>query len=121
MKPPADYLELVSAGTAVLRALADVLRRQAAVQPNAPELWLAVRDYEGLAGRLADWDESDWRGGFAGILLGGQDFGVLDELLARGDESSILMSDQQASALARLRQFLRQYCNREFELDEPAA
>ena len=80
-----------------------------------------MRDYEGLAGRLEYWDESEWRRGAAAVLLGGQDFGVLDELLARGDESPIQMSDQQAAALARMRQFLRQYCDHEFEFDEPAA
>jgi hypothetical protein len=121
MKPPSDYLQIVSAGAAVLRALATQLRQQAAARPNAPELWLAVRDYEGLADRLADSDESDWRRGFAGILLGGQDFAALDELLARDDQSPILISEEQASALARMRRFLHQYCDREFEFDEPAA
>jgi hypothetical protein len=121
MKLPADYFELVGNGVAALRQLAGQLRVRAAEEPNAPELWLSVRDYEGLAGRLADSDEWEWRGGFASILISGQDFGVLDELLARRDGSPILASEEQAAALARLRQFLRRYCDREFELDEPAA
>jgi hypothetical protein len=41
--------------------------------------------------------------------------GVLDELLARDDGSPILASEEQAAALARLRQFLRRYCDREFK------
>jgi hypothetical protein len=121
MKLPADFLELVSTGAAELRALAAQLRVRAAAQPNAPELWLSVRDYEGLAGRLADSDEWAWRTGFAGILISGQDFGVLDELLARLDDSPILPSEEQASVLTRLRRFLCQYYEGEFEFDEPAA
>jgi hypothetical protein len=121
MKLPDDYLELVSTGAAVLRMLAAQLRERAAAQADAPELWLAIRDYEGLAARLTDTDEWAWRRGFADTLISGQDLGVLDELLARGNDAPILASDEQASALARLRRFLRQYRDREFELDEPPA
>ena len=119
MKLPADYLDLVSTGAAVLRAVGAELRLRAAAQPNAPELWLSVRDYEGLAGRLAASDDWEWRRGFAGLFITGQDFGVLDELLAQNNDSSVLLSEEQASALARLRNFLRQYRDREFELQLP--
>jgi hypothetical protein len=121
MKLPADYLEIIDEGAAVLRALGAQLRREIAANPNAPELWLSVRDYEGLAGRLADSDESEWHGGWVNLLLSGQDFGVLDELIARSDDPPVLVSSEQAAALSRMRRFLREYCDREFELDQPSA
>jgi hypothetical protein len=120
MKLPADYRELVTNGADALRAIGARLRVRAA-QSSATELWLSVRDCEGLAGRLADRGDWEWRHGFAPILISGQDFGVLDELLARGDESPILISEENAAALAQLRRFLRHYCDRQYELDEPAA
>ena|SRR5690349_25068136 len=121
MKLPSDYRELLSTGAALLRALAAELRLRAAAQPHAPELWLSIRDYEGLAGRLADSDDWEWQHGFAATLISGQDLGVLDELLAHKDDSPVQVSEEQASVLARLRRFLRQYSDREFEFDEPAA
>ena len=121
MQLPADYLDIIDKGAAVLYALGAQLRLEIAADPNAAELWLSVRDYEGLAGRLADSDESEWRGGWVDLLISGQDFGVLDELIARSDGSPVRVSDEQAAALSRMRRFLRQYCDREFELDEPSA
>ena len=117
---PDDYLDIINTGAAVLRALGAQLRLKTAADPNAAELWLSIRDYEGLASRLADSDESEWRGGWVNLLISGQDFGVLDELIARGEDSPILVSNEHASALARMRGFLRQYCDHEFELDGSA-
>src|ERR1035437_10819826 len=54
MKLPSDYFEIVANGARVLHALGVQLRARAEKRPEAPELWLAVRDLDGLAGRLAD-------------------------------------------------------------------
>lgn len=121
MKLPADYLEIIKTGAAALRALGAEIRLETAADPDAAELWLSVRDYEGLASRLADSDESEWHGGCVNLLISGQDFGVLDELISRSDNSRVLVSDEQATALARMRRFLRQYRDSDFELDEPTA
>lgn len=121
MKLPADYLDTINTGAAILLALGAQLRMKAAADPDAVELWLSIRDYEGLAGRLTDSDEAEWRGGWVNLLISGQDSGVLDELIARSDDSPVLVSEEQASSLARLRRFLRQYRDLEFERGEPAA
>jgi len=121
MKLPSDYLHTVRLGARILRALGTRLRGAAAKKSETPELWLSVRDFEGLAGRLADTTDWEWRNGFADILISPQDFGLLDDLLARGDVGSVRLSREQATALVSLRRFLRQYCDREFELDEPTA
>jgi hypothetical protein len=118
MKLPADYLELVHTGAAALRDLAAQLRGRAAARPDVPELWLSVRDYEGLADRLACPGAREWQVGVT-LLIAGQDFGVLDELIAGCDNAPILPSDSQRTALARLRQYLRQYFDRELWIDEP--
>ena len=117
LKLPADYREIINAGAAVLVAVGARLRAEAATDPNAPELWLSVRDYEGLASRLADSDDEEWRRGWANILISGQDIGVLDELIA-SDDVRLRVSAEQASALLRLRQFVSQYFNREFKVEE---
>jgi hypothetical protein len=121
MKLPPDHLELVRNGAAVLVALAAQLRVRVAARPDVPELWLSIRDYEGLAGRLADYDAGEWRAGYAGGVIGAQDFGVLDELVARRNDTPVLASEEQASTLARLRHFLRQYCDGAFDFDESGA
>jgi hypothetical protein len=125
MRLPADYPDIIGGGVGVLRYLGTKLRAEAERRPEAPELWLAVRDLEGLAARLANASEWEWQHGFADILISGQDFGVLDELLPVGehaaDDAPHGVTDAQVRLLSRLRRFLRQYCDREFELDEPAA
>jgi hypothetical protein len=121
MKLPSDYLEVVRLGADTLRSLGERLREVAAKEPEMPELWLSVRDFEGLAGRLAESTDREWRRGYADIMISPQDFGVLDELLARGGVEPVRYSPKDAIALIRLREFLVRYCAREFELDEPAA
>ncbi len=121
MKLPSEYREVVRLGATTLQLLADRLREVAANKPERPELWLSVRDFQGLAGRLADSTDWEWRHGYADIMISPQDFGVLDELLAHGGDELIPYSREDATALTGLREFLRQYCAREFELDEPAA
>src|SRR5690349_8585255 len=119
MKLPPDVLEIIGAGTVVLRTLGAELRARAAAQPNAPELWLAIRDYEGLADRLDLSDERDWKQGFGMGFVSGQDLGVLDEFLAHNDDCPIRVSDAQANSLARLRRFLQQYRDGSFERELP--
>ena len=118
---PSDYLQVVRSGATTLHALGVQLRDAASGAPEVPELWLCVRDLEGLGGRLADSGDWEWRHGFADIMISPQDFGVLDELLAQSGVGPVRLSREQAAAISRLREFLRQYCDREFELDEPAA
>lgn len=101
----------------MLRSLAAELRVQATQNANVPELWLSVRDFEGLAGRLMSEQPSEWRQGFAAIWITGQDLGVLDELLEGHGRLPIRVSEDRVAALARLRHFLGHYCAREFDLD----
>jgi len=123
MRLPVDYPDIVAARVRVLHSLGTQLRAEAERRPKTPELWLAVRDVEGLAERLADPSESEWQRGFADTLISGQDLGVLDELLTFGEHGTAQVprrvTDEQAGLLARLRVFLQRYCDREFELDEP--
>ena len=119
MKLPANYLEVVHLGAATLGSLGTRLRKIAAKKPEMPELWLSVRTFEGLGGRLAESDDFEWRHGF--VMLSPLDFGVLDELLARGGAESVPLSAEEAAALTELRAFLNRYGRREYELDEPAA
>ena len=120
MKLPSDYLELVGAGVRVLSSLGTALRDEAEQRPQAPELWLAVRDLEGLAMRLAAMTDGEWRNGVANLLFTGQDFGVLDEVLMARRIGGLRLSDEQAGLLARLRQFLEQYQRHDFEFERPA-
>jgi hypothetical protein len=121
MRLPSDYLKLVGDGSHLLRSLGADLRTEAERRTERPELWLSVRDLAGLAERLASSNDSEWRNGYANILIGGQDFGVLDQLVAGDTDLPLQLTRDQVELLARLRGFLRQYCDREFELDEPAA
>lgn len=114
MNLPSDYREVVEAGAAVLQALGAQLRRAASTQTDRPELWLAVRDYEGLAGRLSYADDEEWRQGRVGIMLSGQDFGVLDELIDGTHLDAIQLSEGDARAVACLRSFLRAYSGNAF-------
>lgn len=74
---------------------------------------LTVRDLSGLAGRMAETVADEWEDGFAHLYFSGQDIGVLDELLfATGNANTTRMHDMSelgASAIKRLRNFLREY------------
>lgn len=118
MKLPVDYLETVLAGATALHAIGTELRA-AASRSNVPELWLSVRDYEGLAARLVGTSEWEWRHGFAGLLIAPQDFAVMAEVLGEGDSVAVLVSPTQASAVAALKTFLERYEADEYEFDEP--
>jgi len=106
---PADFRELVTAGAQLLESLGARLREEATRHPEKPEIWLSVRDLEGLAGRLGIFTDEDWRRGFPGTLMGGQDLGVLDELFAGNGAHGLRMSNEQTSLVGRLRAFLQQY------------
>lgn len=121
MKLPSDYLRVVGRGATLLHAFGARLREAAAKQPETPELWLSVRDFEGLSRRLAESTDWEWRHGFADLMILPQDFAVLDELLSLGRAGPVELSGEDRAALTDLREFLRQYCDREFELDDPAA
>ena len=125
MSLPSNYPQIVAAGVAVLRAVSTVVRAAAAGQPDAPELWLVLRDYEGLAGRLTDLDEREWQDGFGLMFVTGQDLGVLDALVKNGvplqGSSIVSLTSEQAASLARLREFLQRYCVRSYGAGEPAA
>jgi hypothetical protein len=118
---PPDYLEIVAAGVETLRSIGRELRAAAERRPDVPELWLDVRNVEGLAGRLGDLVPYEWER-CGGPSLANQDFGVLDELIDfgidRGDVDVLKPSAMQVAALARLRQFLWQYMCDEFTMDD---
>lgn len=120
MQPPSTFIDTVRAGARLLQSLGARLRFQAEQTPELPELWLSVRDLEGLAGRLMDSDERDWREGFA-ILVTGQDFDVLDELLDGSASFQCSLTQTEQDVLRALRGFLQQAFDREFDFDEPGA
>jgi hypothetical protein len=120
MQFPPDYLQVVGRGATVLRALGARLRDIATKRPEAPELWLSVRDLEGLSGRLAESTDWEWRHGFADLLISPQDLAVMDELLALRRVGPVELSAEDNATLTSLYEFLRQYCGGERGLDEPA-
>lgn len=123
MRLPSDYRTVVIAGADALRGLGARVRAEIAGRRDASELWLTVRDLEGLADRLAAPDEAEWRGGFADMFITGQDLGVLGELLAIGvrltDARAIPLTPVQKTTLADLLEFLQRYADRMYESDEP--
>jgi hypothetical protein len=121
MKLPSDYLALVRVGATVLHSVGARLRDAAAADPGDPELWLSVRDFEGLAARLVEPTDWEWRHGVADHHITPQDFGVLDEVLARRHSGPVQVADDDLISLVRLDAFLRQYSGGVFELDEPWA
>jgi hypothetical protein len=125
MKLPADYPLIVASAVAVLHAVSKEVRAEAARQPDAPELWLVVRDLDGLADRVAGQSDWEWENGFGAMFIAGQDFGALDELLTMGvplrETTIVSLTPDQAASLARLRTFLHNYAHRLYDSDEPAA
>jgi len=81
---PSDSLSIVAEGVSALRVVGLRLRAEAAARADVSEIWLSIRDVEGLAGRLSDMDQSDWESGFASFWTNSQDVAVLNEL-AEGD------------------------------------
>jgi len=126
LRLPQEYPEIVAAGTHALRAVEARLGAAAVRHPEAPELWLAVRDVDGLAMRLEATSEWEWRTGFAHMRFTGQDLGVLDELLRDAGASPYVDAPgpahaEERASLARLRAFLGSYGEGEFAFDDPAA
>lgn len=125
LRLPAGYLDIVGDGAQILRTLGTALRAEAERRPAAPELWLSVRDLEGLAERLAGPGEWEWEHGFADMMMNSQDLAVIDELLGAGANAAAYgarrITGAQRESLARLRRFLEQYQDRDFERDGPAA
>jgi hypothetical protein len=125
MKLPSEYPEIVAAGVATLRVIAADVRTAAIRRSDAPELWLTVRDLEGLADRLAGLDEWHWRHGFADTFVTGQDLAVLDELLEVGvglpTSTVVSVTPEQAARLTRLREVRQQSGEPGGDTDEPAA
>ncbi len=110
MHLPVGFAAVVATGVAALQEIATHLREVAERTPAMPTLWLAMRDVDGLAGRLASYDPSDWEQGFV-TLIGGQDFAVLDALIAVGSvrDIEVPISRPQGRALLHLQQFLVAY------------
>ena len=114
MQPPSNFIDIVRAGARLLQSLGAQVRVQAEQKPELPELWLSVRDLEGLGGRLMDLDERDWREGFA-IMVTGQDFGILDELLDGSASLPRSLTRTELDVLRALRGVLQQASDREFD------
>jgi hypothetical protein len=124
MQLPTDYQEIVADGWRTLGVIATRARVHAERTPGAPEFWLSVRDFQGLAGRVAELEAECWEQGYAQVLFGGQDVGVLDELL-QGNGSAIAtgaldVTPSEASALRRFRTFLSDYMNGVFDRPQSA-
>lgn len=124
MQLPTDYQDIVSNGERTLGAMAKRARTLAECTPGLPELWLSVRDFQGLAGRVAELDAECWEEGYARVLFGGQDLGVIDELLPGNGNAlatrSLEVTPLEASALRRFRTFLSDYMNGVFDRPQSA-
>ena len=125
MKLPADYHDVLAEGAAALSTSAVTLRTKAVRHPENPALWLAVRDLEGLAGRLSAVARRDWESGSAALLITGQDVGALDELLAAvvgvGEQDAVVVPASRVASLTRLADFLRRYLDDYFGFSTPEA
>lgn len=117
MKPPANFIDVVNSGARLLQTLGARLRVQAEATPESPELWLSVRDLEGLGGRLVDFEEWQWSRGMANLFVTGQDFGVLDELLD-DSASPIRLTHPERDVLRAFRRYLQHACDGDFDFDE---
>jgi hypothetical protein len=121
MRMPQGYAEIVAAGTRTLRSVEARLRSEAGRHPEAPELWLTIRDVAGLAWRLETMDEWEWRTGFADMMINGQDLGVLDELVVVASSPEVhtcaTAHGREREGLIRLRAFVGSYCGGEYEFD----
>jgi hypothetical protein len=93
---PADYAVSVSAGIDALRAAEDEFRARVGRRPDEPELWLRVRDAEGLADRLESVDDGMWRESSGDAFIVAQDLGALDELAADFEAGSPYRDDPAA-------------------------
>jgi hypothetical protein len=104
-----SHYQIALDGARALRAVAARIRAHAERDSTRAELWLTVRDLEGLAGRLAERDVVDWEEQRVHVMFGGQDVGVLDELLrpAGGRAAmSVMVSEEERVALHRIRTLL---------------
>ncbi len=123
-KLPTNYLTVINDGTHALSDIANRLQAAAERTPESPELWLDFRNVAGLAGRLEP-DEELWQLGVAAVWYGGQDFGVLDELIERDPALRITtfaaVTDAEVIRLRALRAFLRAYENGALERDDGGA
>ena len=127
MTLPSEYSEIVGAGVNSLRLIGGQLRTEAARRADAPELWLAVRDVEGLAERLSAMDQNNfWQIGFINLMVTPQDFAVLDELVETRPEAPHsaalrIVSIEVRDSLALLSKFLRRCRDGEFDSNRPPA
>lgn len=126
MTLPSEYSEIVGAGVNALRLIGGQLRTEAARRADAPELWLAVRDVEGLAERLSAMDQNDWQIRFINLMVTPQDFAVLDELVETRPEAPHsaalrIVSIEARDSLALLSKFLRRCRGGEFDSNRPPA
>jgi hypothetical protein len=118
LKLPADYLAIITDGASALRSVGQALRGAAAQNSATPELWLSIRDVEGLADRIGWLPDEEWRAGAAHLLITGQDVGVLEELVANPAAVGYRSDAEATAKLARLHAFLRRYCAGEFEREK---
>ena len=120
---PSDYSSIVAEGVSALREFAAEVRARAEREPNAPELWLTVRDIGGLAERLRESDDWAWQTG-AADWLSPADLGVLATLRESGGEPSPYRGEAierpRATAISALHDFLAQYLARAFEFEDMA-
>jgi len=126
MTLPSVYSEIVGSGVNALRLIGGQLRTEAARRADAPELWLAVRDVEGLAERLSAMAQNDWLIGFINLMVTPQDFAVLDELVETRPEAPHsaalrIVSIEARDSLALLSKFLRRCRDGEFDSNRPPA
>ncbi len=122
---PSDYSQVLAAGVRALRHVEAELRARAECEPNAPELWLTVRDVSGLAGRLRESDDWARQTGVADTELSPADLAALSALLAPDsrdspycDDSADMKSGRGMPAIQSLLDFLTRYMNGEFELED---
>ena len=121
---PSGYSKILVDGVRALRDFAAELRARAEREPDAPELWLTVRDVAGLAERLRESDDWAWQTGAADAELSPADLGVLAALRELTGNASpyrgAANDSQRVAAIAALHRFLTQYLDDAFEFEDMA-
>jgi hypothetical protein len=122
---PPEYSSLLTRGIAVLRRAEAELRRIATTDSAPPDPWHRIRELHGLAGRLADCDDWQWRTGFARVNFSPSDPELLDGLINANawvspyrDAEVALFTASDKATLAEVRRFLASYIFGEFEFED---
>ena len=97
--------DVLRRGCEALNAIGSLLRHVAEASPDRPQLWLDVRDLEGIVVRLTAAEQFAWDPQFARGMMTGQDLAILDMLIERQSvgDGAIHPSPTDIAAVEQLR------------------